>query len=375
MKATGLLMKRQILAVVAMLLAVFLLPAVGSANSSQLWGTNGELWNPRGRLPDFSQAGYHAGEAAIPDVPVKGNVRDFGARGDGSTDDTAAFAAAIAAVNDGALLIPAGRYRLSDIVHIRKGNLVLRGEGSGPSGTTLYFARSLMEILGLQNPPNPNVLSWSGGLIRIEPVGPDGSAVTVTAARVRGDNQLTVSSTANLVSGAMVYLRLIDTSARTLWRHVHNDQVDPASVPGLCATTSLHWPVRIATVQGNRVTLAQPLRTDLRMEWAPALVPMNSLSEVGIEHLRIEFPITAYPGHHNEHGFNAIDFEKSVVNSWVRDVEFANADSGEFILFPPAAKHAQGRAGLLLQPFFFRVRRTALGQMPNCLRKISLGHN
>src|SRR5258707_15644736 len=47
----------------------------------------------------------------------------------------------------------------------------------------------------------------------------------------------------------------------------------------------------------------------------------------------------------------------------------------EFILFPPAAKHAQGRAGLLLQPSFFRARRTALGQMPNCLRKISLGHN
>ena len=53
------------------------------AGSSALYGADGESWDPRGRLPDFSYAGYRAGEAPIPDVAVVANVRDQGAVGDG----------------------------------------------------------------------------------------------------------------------------------------------------------------------------------------------------------------------------------------------------------------------------------------------------
>lgn len=44
------------------------------------------------------------------------DVRDFGAIGDGSTDDTAAFEAANAAANDRTVLIPAGTFRLNGSV-------------------------------------------------------------------------------------------------------------------------------------------------------------------------------------------------------------------------------------------------------------------
>ncbi len=50
---------------------------------SELWGEKGERRDPRGRLPDFSYAGYHMGEKPIPDVPVRANVKKFGAKGDG----------------------------------------------------------------------------------------------------------------------------------------------------------------------------------------------------------------------------------------------------------------------------------------------------
>lgn len=53
----------------------------GEPRVSALWGVAGEAWAPTSRLPDFSYAGYHAGERPIPDVPVAANVRDFGARG------------------------------------------------------------------------------------------------------------------------------------------------------------------------------------------------------------------------------------------------------------------------------------------------------
>ncbi|MCX6906896.1 MAG: hypothetical protein NTY01_02510 [Verrucomicrobia bacterium] len=65
--------------------------ASDTGHSSDLWGTAGEKWTPQSRLPDFSFAGYHAGEAPIPDVAVKASVKNFGAKGDGVADDTAAF--------------------------------------------------------------------------------------------------------------------------------------------------------------------------------------------------------------------------------------------------------------------------------------------
>src|SRR4051812_41689291 len=96
-----------------------------AAPSSVLWGKSGECWSNGSRLPDFSQAGYRRGAVPIPDVPAQANVRDFGAKGDGTTDDTQAFLAAIASMTNGALLIPAGRYPIRKPLIIQRGNVVL----------------------------------------------------------------------------------------------------------------------------------------------------------------------------------------------------------------------------------------------------------
>ena len=82
---------------------------------SVLFGCVGEQWKPDGRLPDFSYAGYGAGEGpGIPDVPVVADLkRDFGAAGDGVTDDTEAFRQALvlnSSVAHGALYLPPGTY-------------------------------------------------------------------------------------------------------------------------------------------------------------------------------------------------------------------------------------------------------------------------
>lgn len=54
--------------------------------------------------------GYAAGESDIPDVPETANVKDYGALGDGVTDDSDAFVRAIQRMPvPGALYIPPGR--------------------------------------------------------------------------------------------------------------------------------------------------------------------------------------------------------------------------------------------------------------------------
>ncbi len=88
------------------------------AQTSALWGEHGELWTPKSRLPDFSFAGYHSGNVPIPNVPIKASVKEFGAKGDGQADDSQAFLDAIAAVSDGAVLIPAGRYKITRVLKI-----------------------------------------------------------------------------------------------------------------------------------------------------------------------------------------------------------------------------------------------------------------
>src|SRR5258708_35760216 len=114
---------------------------------SSLWGVAGEKWKSAGRLPDFSYAGYHAGEAKIPSPRAQWNLkRDFHATGDGHTDDSQALINAIQSIKSGVLFIPKGTYVISKRIDISKGNFVLRGAGSNQ--TVLFFPNSLTDLFG-----------------------------------------------------------------------------------------------------------------------------------------------------------------------------------------------------------------------------------
>lgn len=68
----------------------------------------GELWRPDGRLYDWGWAGYKEGKEDIPSLPATVDIRDFGAKGDGFTDDTKAIAKALEEVNSGIIYLPKG---------------------------------------------------------------------------------------------------------------------------------------------------------------------------------------------------------------------------------------------------------------------------
>ena len=103
---------------------------------------------PCRRLADAPPPPPAEGREPIPNPPATLNVRSFGARGDGTTDDTAALQAAVKAANagptGGVILLPAGTYVLNRPLTVLRGGVVLRGEGQGR--TVIHIPRSLSDV-------------------------------------------------------------------------------------------------------------------------------------------------------------------------------------------------------------------------------------
>eukprot|EP00879_Flechtneria_rotunda_P029045 GHRR01031304.1.p1 GENE.GHRR01031304.1~~GHRR01031304.1.p1 ORF type:complete len:250 (+),score=68.68 GHRR01031304.1:450-1199(+) len=181
---------------------------------SKLWGCQGELYrltNSTGsqRLLDWSYTGYMAGEMAIPILPVVTNVQDFGAMGDGITDDTQAFLDAINAVGrQGTILIPEGRYIITEQLNIPN-RVVLRGKS--PSSTRLVFPKSLSEIYGTNKSYTygPGFIQFNGATWY------DSKAYLATVSRnaARGQSLLYVSNSSVFTPGQWVRLVLSSPAA------------------------------------------------------------------------------------------------------------------------------------------------------------------
>ncbi|WP_136442917.1 glycosyl hydrolase family 28-related protein [Pacificoceanicola onchidii] len=79
-------------------------------------------------------------EAFLRDMINVVDVRDFGAVGNGSTNDSAAFEAADAAANGRKIFVPAGTYRLNDSVEINN-RIEFEGKLSMPDGAILSLTK------------------------------------------------------------------------------------------------------------------------------------------------------------------------------------------------------------------------------------------
>ncbi len=299
-----------------------------ASETSELWGGNGERWEPEGRLPDFSFAGYHSGEKDLPEIAAVVDVTRFGAVGDGVTDCTEAFRKAIDRTDRGAITIPEGRFLIRDILWIRKPNLVLRG--AGPGKTVLFIDKALEDVrpnMGKTTGGRPTSnYSWSGGFLWVKGAIDQPRLATVTAPAGRGGRWIEVDDASGLGAGRQVVLRQTDGADRALLSHLYSD--DPGDVSKITRPVRPEMVARVASVEGCRVELDRPLRIDVRTEWSPTLHAFEpAVEEVGIENLAIEFPSKPYAGHFTERGMNGIAMN-GVANCWVRNVRISNCDSG-----------------------------------------------
>ncbi len=291
-------------------------------------------------IPNVAFAGYAYGEKPLPEPPVVADVKSEGAKGDGRTDDTDAFLSAIAKAGEkgGAVSIPAGEYKLTDVLAITKPGVVLRGEG--PDKTILAFEKPLAQSsLSFMTGSRP---SWYGGLIWLEPGEPkqpkdaEAAAVqlSVTSPAKMGDFSVEVSA-----ADAEQLRPLIGQMVQMTWEGDRSLAMHIAGDPSMEAydwnswammkggSLAWHWANEITAVAGTTVTFKKPLRLDIQPNWKVTInVGRDYLTNCGVERLTIRFPETKKADHLKDPGYNGIML-RNTAHCWVRDVTIDNTDN------------------------------------------------
>jgi Pectate lyase superfamily protein len=338
------------------------------ATAGQAEAAASDLWrefvaNPydHPQIPNVAYAGYRLGERP-PRRPGRTNVLTYGAKPDGSADASGAINQAIRDVGEaggGVVLVPAGTFRIDNVIEIGYDNVVLRGAGS--DRTTLYATRSLEQIVGINRSrygSENSAWSWCGALVwvchrdRYRPLidaiqarqwplegwlGNEGGESTVLArvagAAPRGAFTVTVDDSSGLEPGQRVLLQVDDDPQYGLLKHMCGD------IPGttsyvwsdkakLLSYKPFMWPVRISAVDGSRVTLAQPLPVELRPEWNSRLTTSApAISGAGVEGLTIRMVKTVRPAHLQDKGHNGLVLQ-CAWDCWADDVSVVDSDNG-----------------------------------------------
>ncbi len=299
--------------------------ASNACTPSALYGTQGERWTASGRLLDYAFAGYRTGTEALPTPTGPAvSVTDFGARPDDSGDDTAAFLSALDA-GSAVVTVPAGRFILTERLVIRRSGVVLRGAGA--ERTTIFCPRSLADAYGITfNSAGQSSWSFSNGFIEVQGSVGGGLLARVTGAVERGAKVLPVSTATGLAAGQ--WIRVLQTDAAGTLLAAFHAGMYPGDVGEDVGRQAFRFFSRIESVGAGTITLERPVPMEIDPRWTPevrAVAP--SVQEVGIEGLTVEFPVTRYPGHFLERGYNAI-YLNGVIHSWVRDVRVLNSDYG-----------------------------------------------
>jgi hypothetical protein len=283
-------------------------------------------------IPDYSYAGYHRSERAIPRVegPVF-NVMDYGAKPNDEKSDRAAIQRAIdaaSAAGGGVVLVPAGRYELAQKndampLYVTHSGVVVRGEGSGEEGSVLHLSKMLPPPLPLKMWGSPYVLQFGGKA-------PETRVGRIKADVARGDREIHVADAKNLKTGDWIILNLKDTDPDLLTEEMAGFEVIDKRWTQIrkegVMVTEHH---QIESVSGNVLTLTAPVikPIDHRRKWH--VVKWEPWEELGLENLRMEGGWQDEFVHHrswqDDGGYSMVKMT-GVVNLWILDCEFVNVN-------------------------------------------------
>lgn len=287
-------------------------------------------------LPDFSYAGYGFSEIPLPSVSDKKyfKVDDYGAKpNDDQFDDVAiqkAIDAAEANPGGGVVFFSAGKYLIAadedatKQIRISKSNIVLKGSGSGNSGTEIYQANK--RINGRQflfKPEDSNVEKLA---TIVKDAGRETFSVIVKdASKLKVGQDVAVRHR----SEAFTKLYFAPLELKPQWTRLFGDK-------GGMLIYEIHT---IAKIEGDKVSFKNPIHIDIKMvksaNWT--IESYNSIDHCGVEDILFTSNWKNYPEefiHHkneiHDYAYEAVGME-FVKNSWVRNCEFHDWNEGVYM--------------------------------------------
>ncbi|MFT3786521.1 MAG: hypothetical protein QM770_10190 [Tepidisphaeraceae bacterium] len=268
------------------------------------------------RVPDYSYAGYMAGEKPIPTVPAKLLVGDANA-----DDNTRTIQAAIDQCGKlpvgadgfrGAVLIPPGEYKIAGSIVLNVSGVVLRGSGVGERGTTLlatgFDRRTVIQVRG-----KPRTVSTT------QPIADQ--YVPVNAQQVK------IKDSAGIATGDSVVITLPSTPA---WiaalgmDDLGGDRHGPSWRPG---SRDVVFDRVVTKIDGSTLTLDAPLTIALDAKFGGATIAKADTSglvrNVGVENLRVVSAFDAKNPKDEEHAWFGVGINDAR-DVWVRQVTFVH---------------------------------------------------
>lgn len=282
------------------------------------------------RIPDFSGCGYAGSDRPIPEVPARILVP---AEPGDATDriqraiDYVAGLAPDAEGRRGAVLLLAGRHEVLGSLQIRRGGVVVRGQGMNAGGTTVVATgvdrRTLIRVHGAAAARDDQE----------------------RARRIRDDylpvgaTRFQVEATAGLQPGDLV--RIIRPSAQAWIDFLGANDLGGGVAGWQPGTRDILWRRTVAGVLGNEVTVDAPLTTALEQRFGGGSLERcrwpGQLTDVGIENLRLESVFDPVRPKDEDHAWCAITFENAA-DAWVRQVTFLHFAGSAVSVFESATR-------------------------------------
>lgn len=284
-------------------------------------------------LPDFSYAGYHCGEKAIPsDTKYKiFNVVDFGAKPDDELSDRDAIQRAITAANNngsGIVFFPKGRFLVNEDVASTKGifskgsKIIFKGSGSGPGGTELFMKQALL-------PGDPKKM-WTGPpMFTFTAKGADSKIGTIKENANIGNFKLKLNETNNLKAGDWIALKLLDNTPALIDEELSPAKVDTTWTYLIKKGVDVCMYYKVLSVKDDYIQLHAPLayKVDVKYNWS--VEKFANAEEVGIEDIAFVGNWKEKFVHHaswmHDSGFNLFMFSRCT-NSWMQNCRFTDCN-------------------------------------------------
>lgn len=275
------------------------------------------------QLPDFSYAGYHNGEKAIPFIAVKNTITPQ------SGDNTLYIKSFLKASKGGALLLKPGIYNINSEIIIPP-NTVLRGSGPDKTFIVMNTTKTIKMSAIVGNRSRLSSLNnWRSQ---------EGLKVNIVGDVLKEATQILVQSVEKLVVGDFI---VIKNEVTDDFRKEYNGVTSIGSeVIWPTDLSSIKYLRRIIGINGNNVLIDQPVLFELKSRDNPCVIKISSMGEeIGLEELSVGFitPADSETYHSLRSDGSVSDYHASdaicfgnVENGWIRNVKTFSPSNNDY---------------------------------------------